>query len=207
MLKYMFETDTKFMYLIPLVLNLEGGYVDHPKDPGGPTNHGIAYNFNVTILRDYGINKPDEIKKLTVEQAKDIYFKKYWIPVRLNEIKDTAYAYVAFDSAVNQGPGAVRSWISPKAKEFEGDGKNTKLFRDLRRALIRSRNRSYSKSEKWDTFGWGWMNRMCDVATYAERMSEMQVSIMARLYFGQTPTPDLELLPAFPEEYERVKAA
>ena len=51
----------RFDYLIPLVLESEGGLVDHPSDPGGATNFGIAQKFNVERLKRFGIHHVREL--------------------------------------------------------------------------------------------------------------------------------------------------
>lgn len=201
------ESDPRFLKLIGLVLNVEGGYSNHPNDPGGPTNHGIAYNYNVEILRElFNINSPGEIRRLTVPQAKEIYYRKYWTLSECDKVLDLPYAYIAFDCAVNQGPGAARSWISQKAFVYAGDGKNIAFYRSLRRALVAARNKSYARSKRWDFFGWGWMNRMCDVSAYAERISG-EFQVVTVMLAGEVVTLDRislppDDIPPFPIELE-----
>lgn len=79
------------------VLAAEGGYVNHPNDPGGETNYGIA-------KRSY----PDvDIRNLTRDGAKAIYFRDFWLPC--GEGLPSALKYQVFDAAVNHGIGnAVR---------------------------------------------------------------------------------------------------
>ena len=77
---------------IAFVFEWEGGYVNDPNDAGGETNFGIS-------KRAY----PDlDIKALTAEQAKAIYFDDYW---RLCRAEDMPFymAMVIFDTAVNMG--------------------------------------------------------------------------------------------------------
>ncbi len=70
----------------------EGGYADHPTDLGGPTNFGISQK-----------SYPDlNIKKLTRNQAKDIYKRDYWDPLYGDRLPQDV-ARVAFDTAVNTG--------------------------------------------------------------------------------------------------------
>jgi len=78
------------------VLRFEGGYVNEPDDPGGETNFGISN-------RAY----PDwEIKALTRQQAKIIYFKDYWLPLRCGRVP-ALLALPLLDAGVNQGVGAA----------------------------------------------------------------------------------------------------
>ena len=75
------------------VLAWEGGYNDDPDDPGGETNYGIS-------KRSY----PDvDIKLLTLDDAKTIYKRDYWVPAGCEQITDTPLAQFHFDTAVNLG--------------------------------------------------------------------------------------------------------
>ena len=66
----------KFKDLIDGVLVREGGYVDHPSDPGGETKYGIAKRSH----------PKEDIKNLTKERAAEIYEKDYWIPSRASSL-------------------------------------------------------------------------------------------------------------------------
>lgn len=197
-----FEQDPIFQTLIPFVLNVEGGYSNNPNDPGGPTMHGIAYNYNVGILKNYGIYKPEDIKKLTVADAKEIYYLKYWIAGGCDRLLDTQYAYVAFDCAVNQGPGAASHFIDDRSKTFAGNGKNQTLYRALRRDLIRRRNKSYRNDKNYLTFGEGWTNRMCDVAVFAERLGVTTLKTSEYIDRLKMFNSLSEFRPSFPVEME-----
>lgn len=81
-----------FEQAIEAIFRWEGGYVNHPSDPGGETNMGIT-------KRDF----PHlDIKNLTKSQAKDIYYHKYWIPSKAQELNDEL-KLIHFDTAVNMG--------------------------------------------------------------------------------------------------------
>ncbi len=75
-----------------LTLNLEGNdaYTDDPNDPGGPTKYGIAGKYHPGL----------DIKNLTLEQARDIYLKEYWIPAGCDEAP-FPLDICLFDSQVN----------------------------------------------------------------------------------------------------------
>ena len=59
-----------FETIIKKVLKHEGGYVNDPTDRGGETNFGIS-------KRAF---PEEDIKGLTEDRAKYIYFEKYWKP-------------------------------------------------------------------------------------------------------------------------------
>lgn len=64
------EYNYNFTRSIAFVLSVEGGLVNNPADPGGLTKYGISQ-------RSY----PDlDIRNLSIEDAKEIYFRDYWTP-------------------------------------------------------------------------------------------------------------------------------
>lgn len=91
------------------VLSNEGGYTDHPDDPGGATNYGIT----LPVLREDGIfgdinNDGDidveDIKSLSIDQAKDIYKRQWWDRYEYWQIADQMIATKILDLSVNMGP-------------------------------------------------------------------------------------------------------
>ena len=81
--------NTAFINLI----GLEGGYVNDPYDPGGETKFGIS-------KRAY----PDEdIKNMTAERAKEIYYNDWWKALRLDQIDAYLLQEEIFELAVNVG--------------------------------------------------------------------------------------------------------
>jgi len=91
----------KFEKAFALVLKHEGGYVNDPNDPGGETKYGIS-------KRAY----PDlDIKNLTEEDAKRIYYNDYWIKNRYEEIEYEPLAVKLFDIAVNVGPRRANMFL------------------------------------------------------------------------------------------------
>ena len=92
--------------MIDDVIRREGGYVDHPRDRGGPTNFGITQS---TLSRHIG--RPasaDDVRRLTRAVAADIYRRDYYEAPRIDGLPRRIQAFV-FDAAVNHGPGrAIR---------------------------------------------------------------------------------------------------
>lgn len=79
----------------------EGGYVDHPKDPGGATNMGITFKVLQAWL-GRKITKQD-VKNLSRSTAVDIYTAQYWNAVKASQLP-LGLDYAVFDYAVNSGP-------------------------------------------------------------------------------------------------------
>ena len=87
-----------FDEIIEVVLHHEGGYVNDPKDPGGETNFGIAKRSHPDV----------DIKNLTKDGAKKIYYEKYWTPSKAAQVPNKL-KHIYFDMVVNFGQrGAVK---------------------------------------------------------------------------------------------------
>jgi lysozyme family protein len=82
-----------FQKCVKVILKNEGGYINHPSDPGGETNMGIAKRFYPNL----------DIKNLTKEQATEIYYKDYWLPMNLEKIHNEDLVLQVFDFGVNAG--------------------------------------------------------------------------------------------------------
>ena len=61
--------NINFDYCVPFILELEGGYVNDPSDPGGETNFGISKASYPNL----------DIANLTEAQASAIYYQDYWL--------------------------------------------------------------------------------------------------------------------------------
>ena len=101
---------TQFDDIIEVVLHHEGGYVNDPKDPGGETNFGIAKRSHPDV----------DIKNLTKDEAKEIYYEDYWTANKVPYVPDEL-KHIYFDMCVNQGKGrAVK--ILQRAANAKGAG-------------------------------------------------------------------------------------
>lgn len=96
----------KFKKLIEIILENEGGnrsdggYVTHPKDKGGETKYGIAKSGHPDL----------NIKALTREQAKEIYWEEYYKPSKVELINDYDISAQVFDVLVG-GTGNAKPII------------------------------------------------------------------------------------------------
>lgn len=99
-----------FENAIDHTLRWEGGYVNHPNDPGGATNRGITWKvFQKYALSLLGILPTlDALKNLTVEQAKIIYKNVFWDGIDADYIQSQEVANIYFDGFVNMGNNAIR---------------------------------------------------------------------------------------------------
>ncbi|MBI1202598.1 MAG: secretion activator protein [Rhodopseudomonas sp.] len=154
------------------VLLHEGGYTNHPADPGGPTNFGITiYDYRKYV-------KPgataDDVRAMQVEEAIRIYRAKYWDAMRCGEL-EPGVGYAAFDYGINSGIG--RSGVVLRRIAHLPD--NTSRVTDeviaavnalpaveVVRALCDERLRFLESLRTWSVFGKGWERRVREVKTY-----------------------------------------
>jgi lysozyme family protein len=94
-----------FEKIIIPILEREGGFVDHPQDPGGATNKGITFvtfkNHAQSIL---GIEPTlENLKNLSDDQAKTLYYYLYWLKINGEYIENINIAELLLDMAINSG--------------------------------------------------------------------------------------------------------
>lgn len=86
---------------ISIILEHEGGYVNHPNDKGGPTNFGVTQQtLSEWLGRPASI---DDVKNLTEAEAREIYETRYLTGPRIHLIPDPPRTLV-LDMAINHGP-------------------------------------------------------------------------------------------------------
>ena len=90
-----------FEAVMPFILRWEGGFVDHPADPGGRTNKGVTQRVYTGWLVHQGLPSQD-VKQITEAEVKAIYEADYWLPPRCDQLPGRL-DLVQFDTAVNMG--------------------------------------------------------------------------------------------------------
>jgi lysozyme family protein len=142
-----------FNRVIPLIISFEGGYANDPNDNGGETKWGIAAKFNPGV----------DIKNLTVEQAKDIYFRKYWLPIAGIETLEPPLQLVAFDTSVNSGPGTANRMIVESGGDWE--------------TLLSIRLDFLTRHEDWPHYSRGWTRRITHLMRVASSLEDRSSSV------------------------------
>ena len=147
------------------ILHHEGGYVNHPKDPGGETNLGVTKR----VYEEHGGTK--DMKDLLVEDVAPIYKKGYWDKMKGDDLPGGLDLCV-FDFGVNAGPGraakflqsmigtTVDGGIGPntlaKVEEYvreNGEHETVKKYQEMRQKY-------YEQLSTFATFGKGWTRRV-----------------------------------------------
>src|SRR5690349_1648581 len=84
------------------VLHHEGGYVNHPRDPGGATNKGVTQKTYDNWRVDHGL-PPQSVRLITPAEVMAVYKRRYWDAVKGDSLP-AGLDYCLFDLAVNSGP-------------------------------------------------------------------------------------------------------
>ncbi|OAM75218.1 glycoside hydrolase family 108 protein [Devosia elaeis] len=150
----------------------EGGYVDHPKDPGGATNMGITH-YTLTAHRGRPVTKQD-VRNLTKAEATEIYDKRYWRPLNGDNLR-VGDDLVILDFGINSGVSRSAKYTQAIVGTTQ-DGKIGPVTlaalakvpsRDFIKKLC-ARRLSFVQSLKiWDTFGRGWSRRIAHMEATA----------------------------------------
>lgn len=97
-----------------ILLGHEGGFEDHPDDPGGATNWGVTEK----VARSEGYT--GHMKDLPVDFAKAVYRRMYWDAVKADRLPE-GVRFDVFDGAVNSGPRQSIRWLQ-EALGVSADG-------------------------------------------------------------------------------------
>jgi lysozyme family protein len=167
--------QTNFDAALAHVLTFEGGYSDHPSDPGGATNLGITIDV-LSAYRGQRVSK-DEVRALTKAEAAAIYRSRYWDAVSCAALPAGADLAV-FDCAVNQGVGRAARFLQ-QAANVRADGRIGPVTLaavaaapggTLLTEFMALRMQSYASLQRlFKTFGLGWSRRL--MATHAAALA------------------------------------
>ena len=147
-----------------MLLHHEGGFVNHPKDPGGMTNLGVT-----KAVYDKWIGREateQEMRDLTPEDVAPIYKKNYWDRVKGDDLP-SGVDWACFDWAVNSGSGRPAKAlqrcvgatpdgaIGPMTLRAVADNEPKKLVE----GVYTQRQKFYEDLKTFETFGRGWTRR------------------------------------------------
>lgn len=166
-----------FTDALAAVLQHEGGFVNHPKDPGGMTNLGVTKR----VWEEWVGHEVDEkiMRALTPETVTPMYKAKYWDRIKGDDLP-TGVDYIVFDSAINSGPGRAAKWLQQTVGAVPdgaiGAGTLAKVAampaEDIVEKYQQIRLEFLQSLPTWDTFGRGWGRRVQEVQVTAAKMTE-----------------------------------
>jgi len=158
------------------VLKHEGGFVNHPKDPGGMTNLGVTK----AAWEGYVGKTVDEafMRSLTPDVVKPFYKAMYWDKIKGDQLP-AGVDYAAYDLAVNSGVGRAAKYLQQIAGVTVDGVLGPKSMGAIREcdpeqmveALCDMRLDFLKRLPTFDTFGKGWSIRVADVKAKAADMA------------------------------------
>lgn len=164
-----------FQKALEAVLHHEGGFVNHPSDPGGMTNLGCTKK----VWEEWVGHPVDEktMRSLTPVDVAPLYKSKYWDKIKGDDLP-TGIDYFVFDTAINSGPGRASKFLQgcvgvdmdgalgPKTLAAVSAFNQAQLIDDYAKRRL-----SFLQDlPTWATFGKGWSNRVTEVKQKAIQM-------------------------------------
>ena len=146
------------------LLDHEGGYVNHPNDPGGETNLGVTR----AVYEQYAGRQvmDGEMEGLTHDDVYPIYKENYWDRVRGDDLP-SGVDWSVFDWGVNSGTSRAAKALQ-RIIGVEQDGgigpMTLQAVAEMEPAEIieqlpHMRDNFYRDLSTFDTFGRGWLRR------------------------------------------------
>ena len=166
---------SNFPASLALILKSEGGFVNHPRDPGGMTNLGVTRN----VWKEWVKHDVDEaeMRSLTPELVAPLYKARYWDACRCDDLQ-RGVDYCVFDAAVNMGSGRAAKLLQA-ALGVKADGSIGRATIaaataadpvELLEAFSLGKEAFYKSLPTFGVFGKGWLNRVAHVQDAAEGM-------------------------------------
>jgi len=164
---------------LELMLKHEGGFVDHPQDPGGMTNLGVTKN-----VWEEWMGRPvseKEMRALTPTMVAPLYKRKYWDACRADDLV-SGVDYAVFDVAVNSGPGRAIKFLQSCVGVAADGGFGPVTLAAVKKAeqdperlieLYCAKRLEFLQTLRtFPTFGKGWSRRVAEVKTVALAMAQ-----------------------------------
>ncbi len=158
------------------LLQHEGGYSNHPADPGGPTRFGITIHDYRRYVKPAAT--AGDVRRMTVEEASRIYRARYWDAQRCDELP-AGVDYAVFDYGVISGIGRSKK-VLQRVLGVKVDGVlGPVTMRAVARcdpkavivAICDERLRFLKRLRTWPVFGKGWGRRVAQVKAAALAMA------------------------------------
>ena len=168
-----------YQQCLEMILHHEGGYVNHPEDPGGATNLGVTKRvYEEWVGRTVTL---DKMEQLQVSDVAPIYKKNYWDRVKGDQLP-SGLDLCVFDFGVNAGTGRAAKYLQ-KMVGATADGAigpatlravDTFVKQEGHKGAIelyqKNRLAYYKKLKHFKTFGKGWTRRNRETTASAKKM-------------------------------------
>lgn len=148
-----------FKTALDFVLRWEGGYVNHPNDPGGETNKGVIKTTYDAYRKRKGLSL-QSVKNITDAEVYDIYKNQYWIGAGCDKITDAKLAISVMDFAVNAGVSRAKKYLAIS-------GNDVMKFNQNRIGYYK---KIVTVNTKLGVFLKGWIRRVDDLSKYISKL-------------------------------------
>lgn len=148
------NTSPKFQRSHAVTAEWEGGWSNHPADPGGKTMFGVTEATWVRFRKKMGM-AIKSIRSITRQDAEHLFFVEFWQAAGCEGLAD-GVDLATYDASVNSGVSRGRKWL---LASLDPENRN-----DLTVKNICRRRLSFVQALKnWKTFGRGWGRRIADI--------------------------------------------
>lgn len=158
---------SNYQYALTQLLKDEGGYTNNPNDKGGPTNYGITIaDYRKYIKQD---GTAQDVKNMTVDQAKAIYKPKYWDTVNGDNLP-SGVDYTVFDYGVNSGVSRANKIYN----QFKDTKDSVELINKINDERLQFMH-NIRGGKDWSVFGKGWQRRVDGVRANSIKLTKTPV--------------------------------
>jgi len=167
--------EANYKKCLETILHHEGGYVNHPKDPGGETNLGVTKR----VYEEFGGTK--DMKDLTREDVEPIYKKNYWDRLKGDQLP-AGLDLCVFDFGVNAGTGRAAKFLQKMIGTTPDGGIGPMTLKSVNEYVTKNgientikryqmgRQKYYESLFTFATFGKGWTRRVKETTDLAIKM-------------------------------------
>jgi lysozyme family protein len=162
-----------FERCLAITLKWEGGYSNHPDDPGGPTMRGVIQREYDAWRKKNG-KRPRPVKQIDDDELRTIYRDGYWDAMSCDELP-AGFDLCVFDAAVNSGVGRAWAWL------HANPGHDIEAYCSTRLEFLQR------LGKLWRVFGTGWRRRVLSISSEALAMEgrvEAQIPSDETLHAG-----------------------
>jgi lysozyme family protein len=163
----------RFEICLKHTLEWEGGWSNHPKDPGGPTMRGVIQRVYDAYRARKGLPK-QTVRNIEEHELREIYRTSYWDAVKGDELPP-GLDLAVFDFGVNSGPARAARYLQ-EALRIQADGSIGPAtlaacdgcdHAETVKALMAKRRKFIRQIRTYRTFGKGWNRRLDGIGAAA----------------------------------------
>lgn len=168
-----------FDFSLAQVLKHEGGWSDHPKDPGGATMKGVTLKTYSDWLGR--LASKDELRNIPDDHLSAIYKTRFWDAVKGDDLP-AGVDFAVFDMAVNSGPGRAVRMLQAAVGAVPDGAIGPKTLAAVKAKDPAALIETYQKNRQhflealptFATFGKGWTRRVTETGEIALKLAKGQ---------------------------------